>query len=260
MRSASFLPAVTRLYRPKSNATFRLFCLPYAGGSGAIFRDWPALLSNDIDVCPLELPGRGSRIAEPVAGSMAEIVAELSATIDEFSNLPYFLFGYSMGGLLAFELAHWRRTWKLRNPDRLIIGATAAPDASPLERDLHKLSDNDLLEELRQYNGTPEAILQNKELMQLVMPAIRADFALVEKYRPEKRATLSIPVDVILGTADAYIERGRAEAWAETTSAHCQLHYLDGDHFFIHSAQEALLSIVQNCFKPATITGTDETL
>ncbi|MEU7896325.1 alpha/beta fold hydrolase [Nonomuraea sp. NPDC049152] len=83
-----------------------LFCVPYAGGSARVYRGWQEWFANDAEVVPLELAGRGTRSAEPVAPSVRAAAMDLARRVPErAAGRPYILFGHSMGSLIAYEMA-----------------------------------------------------------------------------------------------------------------------------------------------------------
>src|SRR5215471_3592490 len=167
----------------RSNRRIRLFCFPYAGGSSAIFRRWPDYLPVDIEVIAVELPGRGGRLKEPPFCRLSDLIASLVAPISQLLDVPYVFFGHSMGATIAFELTRALRRSKVGEPERLFVSGRAAPDILDSERLTYDLPDADLIGELQKLNGTPPEVLSHVELMQMMLPVIRADFELVETYR-----------------------------------------------------------------------------
>jgi medium-chain acyl-[acyl-carrier-protein] hydrolase len=169
----------------------------------------------------------------------------LAPIVASENDLPFAFFGHSLGGLLAFELARHCLRRHLPMPEHLFVSVSNAPQYRRIGRRLHELDDDALIEALRNYNGTPPAALANRELMSLLLPAVRADFALVEDYAYRHDLPLDIPITVLAGTGDKHVVSGRLCHWQKETSEACNLRWFEGDHFFIHSNRRAVLDCVQ---------------
>ena len=161
----------------RPNARLRLYCFSYAGGSANVYLPWKNLLDGSIELCAVQLPGRGARLNEMPVPSLQKLVADIAAVISNETRLPFAFFGHSLGGLLAFELTRYCKHHLLPSPGHLIVSGCSAPQMRDATQRMHLLPDEEFIEELRKYNGTPPEILAHRELMQLVLPALRADFA-----------------------------------------------------------------------------------
>lgn len=227
--------------KPNPQANLRLFCFPYAGGGALSFRTWPNGLSTTIEVCAVELPGRGTRMRLAPFTQLEPLVEALAQALLPNLNKPFALFGHSMGGLVSFELARLiRRKYGLL-PVHLFVSGRRAPQVPDLDPPIHALPEPAFLDELRRYNGTPEAVLENKELMQLLLPILRADFAVLETYVYTTEPPLGCPITAFGGLQDCKVSCDHLEAWRNQTSASFSLQMLPGDHFFLNSAQALLL-------------------
>ena len=227
--------------KPNSQANLRLFCFPYAGSSAFIFRMWPDSLPTTVEVCPIELPGRGTRLIEPQFNRLSPLIQALAPSILPYLDKPFAFFGHSMGGLVSFELTRLLRRNYSMSPIHLFISGCRAPHLPALDRPIHPLSEPAFLKELRCLNGTPDAVLENTELMQLLLPALRSDFAVVETYVYAPESPLDCPITAFGGLQDRKVICDYLEAWREQTNATFSLKMLPGDHFFLHSAQSLLL-------------------
>lgn len=154
------------------------------------------------------------------------------------------LFGHSMGGLVSFELARLLRKKYGLEPVHLFVSGRRAPQIPNPKRPIHALPEPAFKEELRHLNGTPLAVLENAELMELVLPILRADFAVLETFVYANEPPLECPITVFGGLQDQEVSCDELQAWQEQTSASFSLHMLRGDHFFLHSAQPLLLQIL----------------
>jgi len=222
----------------------RLICLPYAGGSAMIYARWKRTLPSWIDVLPLELPGRGARMDEPLHTDPAALADQLA---DELIGAPlaapYVLFGHSLGGLIAFEVAHRLLALGAPRPQMLLVSGTEAPAMRDGSRWREPLSDDALRDELLRLNGTPSEALESTEIMRGALPVLRADFLMCGNYSYQRRQPLPCPVHVFGGELDE-TRTDALEAWRAETSAAFGLHMLPGDHFFIHTGQADLLNLI----------------
>ncbi len=222
-------------------ARLRLFCLPYAGGSAAAYREWSAALPAGVEVCPLELPGRAGRMREPPferSAALAEAVAEaLRPELDR----PFALFGHSMGALLAFEVARRLRDARASEPGALFVSGRNAPQIPVDDPTTHLLPDAELVERLRALNGTPPEVLEHPELLELILPTLRADFAVVETHVHAPCAPFDVPLVVFGGERDPEVHLAGLEAWRAHARGAFRLRLFPGDHFFLHAEQAAVL-------------------
>lgn len=231
-------------YRPKSESKLRLFCFPYAGGSASVFRAWSDLLPPEIEICPVQLPGRENRLQESLFTHMVPLVGALGQALLPYLDRPYAFFGHSMGALLCFELTRYLGQMNVPDPLRLFVSGHRAPQLTDHSQPIHDLPESAFLEELRRLKGTPDEVLQNTELLNLVIPALRADFAVCETYRYAPAKPLLCPISALGGLEDEEVPRGDLAAWREQTRGSFTLRFFVGNHFFIHTARNSLLHAV----------------
>ena len=231
--------------KPNPSASLRLFCFPYAGGNSYIFRPWCDRLPENIEICPIELPGRGFQLKSTPFNQIEPLVKAIATAILPYLNKPFAFFGHSMGGLVSFELARFiRREYNLE-PVHLFISGRRAPQVKDSKPPIHDLPQAEFIQELRKLNGTPEAVLNNDELMELLVPILRADFAVLENYNYAPEAPLNCPISVFGGLQDREVKLEELEAWREQTVGSFSLKMLSGDHFFIHSSQSLLPELIK---------------
>jgi len=224
--------------RPASSRPcFQLFCFPYAGGGGSIFRFWQADAGPSIQVEPVRLPGREGRIGEPPLRSVPELVQTIADQIVPQIRGPFAFFGYSFGALLAFETARRLRGQGL-SPERLIVAALKAPHLPLRRKPIHDLPDHEFAAEIRDFRGTPDAVLQNAELMKLVLPAIKADFHAYENYRYQAGEPFDFPITAMGGARDTTVSSDELAAWSVHTCAAFAKHVFPGDHFFLNTERQ----------------------
>lgn len=230
--------------RPNPNASLRLFCFPYAGGSGAIFRLWPDLMIRSVEICAVNLPGRLTRLLEAPFTELAPLVDALAQAIMPWTDRPFAFFGHSMGALISFELARQLRTIGAPLPARLFISGRRAPHLPDSDSHRHTYPDHLFIEELGRLNGTPPEVMTNPELMQLMLPLLRADFALCETYEYRPEPPLPCPLTVFGGLQDHEVPPESLEAWSQHTTRSFRLCLLPGDHFFLNSVRDSLLTVI----------------
>jgi medium-chain acyl-[acyl-carrier-protein] hydrolase len=234
--------------RENPSARLRLFCFPYAGGNVLTFRKWPESLPVEVEVCALQLPGRGNRLLEKPFDSLLPLVQAIATVIAPYLDKPFTFFGHSMGAMIAFELArHLRREFSLL-PEHLFISGRCAPQLVRQEHVTYNLSESEFLESLRDLNGTAKAVLEHRELMELMSPLLRADFAVCQTYSYLHELPLACPFTVFGGLSDREVTRHQLDAWREQTTGSFVLRMLPGDHFFLDSAQGSLLSLLSHEF------------
>lgn len=241
------------LPKPNPEASLRLFCLPYAGGSAMLFRTWPKLLSPEIEVCAIELPGHGVRLREPCFTRTEPLIASLAEALKPFLDKPFAIFGYSLGSVISFELARLLRQTSSDKPVRLFVAGRRAPQISSVRPPRYDLPDAEFIEELRKLNGTPEEILEHAELTQLMLPIIRTDFELDETYDYRREPALDVPISAYGGLDDTDVSREQLESWRVQTTASFELRMFPGDHFFLHTSPALLLEAVSQ--RLASVTG-----
>ncbi|MEW1587087.1 alpha/beta fold hydrolase [Micromonospora vinacea] len=223
----------------------RLICLPYAGGGSSAYHGWQEALGDDVEVCPVELPGRQSRWREPAYTGVRQLVEALAPALAPELGVPYALFGHSMGALVSFELARALRRRAVPPPRVLFAAGGLAPSLRRTSPNIHDEPDAVVVERLRELGGLDEAILAEPELLDLLLPAIRADFAVCETYEYAPESPLSCPIVAFAGDRDREVPPERVAPWREHTSAGFTLHVLPGGHFFPMTARDALLDTVR---------------
>jgi surfactin synthase thioesterase subunit len=230
--------------RLSSQVSRRLYCFPCAGGNPASYRAWQAKVDPAIEICAVQLPGRGTRLHEKPLTELGELVKSLSAEIARNGSIPFAFFGHSLGALIGFEVARYCRLAYLPTPAHLFVAACDPPQCRKPSKGLHALPDNTLLSELGEYNGTPPDILADKELMALMLPTIRADFALVENYCYRPAPPLTLPITVLASHGDMHVDHNRVGAWRQETTRECRVCWFDGDHFFVQTQSDAVVDLV----------------
>lgn len=225
-------------------ASMRLFCFPYAGGAAFIFRNWADHIPTSVELCPVQLPGRGERIAEPPYVNIPQLIDALADSLLPCLDKPFAFFGHSLGALISFNLAHKLSREHGLEPLHLFVSGRHAPQLPDLSPIVYNLPEEEFVAELKRLNGTPAEVLEHFELLQLILPRLRADFELCQTYQHQARPPLGCPITAFGGLLDGDVSREQLEAWAEHTSVTFSLRMLPGDHFFIHSSELMLLQMI----------------
>jgi medium-chain acyl-[acyl-carrier-protein] hydrolase len=240
-----------RFHRDDARACVRLFCFPFAGGGASLYRNWASVLPPNIAVCPLQLPGREERMREPPFTQVEPLCQAVLTAIDPLLDRPVALFGHSMGAIIAYELARALQRHG-RSPLHLFVSGQRAPHL-PLGRPVsYNLPLEAFRHRLRELNGTPEAVLQNPEMMDLLLPLLRADFELSETYRREAHAPLTCPVTAFGGIEDVEISRPDIQAWRAATVGDFRVRLFPGDHFFLQAAARDVMREIADQLASAT--------
>ncbi len=228
---------------PNPGAHMRLFCFPYAGGGAAVFHQWPKDLPPSVEVCAIQLPGRASRLDEAPFTQLVPLVREITRALDSYLDKPFAIFGHSMGALVGFEVARQLRSERNVEPAHLFASASKAPQ-SPLDTPTYNLPESLFIDELRRINGTPQEVFQKHELMQLMIPILRADFEVTETYTYTADRPFACPISCFGGIQDVDIGRKDLEAWREQTTGAFKLRMFPGDHFFLLTHAKIVLELI----------------
>jgi surfactin synthase thioesterase subunit len=192
----------------------------------------------------MQLPGRENRLGEQPFSRMAPLVESLASAMEPELWKPYALFGHSLGARIGFELARALRRRHQRQPLHLFVSACAAPHIREYKELLHQLSDNLLVDRILKLNGTSAEVQQNPELLELVLPTIRADLTVAETYHHTPEAPLACPITAFGGTHDPLVRLKHLKGWHGYTIDAFSLHLLSGDHFFLNLQRKELLAII----------------
>jgi medium-chain acyl-[acyl-carrier-protein] hydrolase len=212
-----------------------LYCLPHAGGGVASYAPWRTKLGPQIEVRALQLPGRESQLHLPPIADLPALVRHLISS--QLSNVSsnYFFYGHSMGALLAFELTLELRRRGAPLPRKLYLSGRRSPSLALNGPLLSQLPDAQFVQQLRlRYQGIPQRLLDEPELLKLFLPALRADFALNENYRFQLSPPLDCPILLLTGRDDPTVTRAELEPWRQLTRGLVEVIELPGGHFFLH--------------------------
>jgi surfactin synthase thioesterase subunit len=230
-------PWVQRL-APRKAARLRLFCFPWAGAGPAIFREWSALLPATIELHAICPPGRERRIDEPALPTIDAVAEATVAALRPYLFQPFALFGHSFGALVAFEVARALRRAGSPAPEHLFVSGRPAPQLAERREPLHRLGDDDFLRAMvARYDGISREILAERELVELVLPTLRADVQAAETYQYRPEPPLPGPITALGASNDSEVPESDLHAWAEHTQGRFDCSIFPGEHFFVNDAQ-----------------------
>ena len=232
-----------RLLHQGTGSSCRILCFPYAGGGANIFRSWGQDLA-DVELSAIQLPGREWRRSDPPFTNLTALVEDLLADVAAWLDhgRPNFFFGYSMGAILAYELAiRSKRMDDTGRLDGLYVAACRAPQLGMITPNLFALDTTEFLAAITDLGGIPDSILAEPDLLQIALPVLRADFAALGTYRWQNHGRLACPLTVYGGSNDPLATREDLAAWRQQTENQCRLRLFSGGHFFINSARGQLL-------------------
>jgi medium-chain acyl-[acyl-carrier-protein] hydrolase len=209
-----------------------------------MFRNWSNALPADVELCPVQLPGRSNRLFERPFTELSVLVEALAQTLSPLLDKPFALFGHSLGALVGFELARQLRRQYDVNPVHLFVSAGCAPQVLPRGVPIHGLPEHEFSKEIRRLNSIPTQILEHEELMESILPRLRADFTIYETYRYSVGPPLNCPISAFGGLDDGKVRRVDLEAWRDQTTASFSLQMVPGGHFFVNTTQPLLLQML----------------
>lgn len=238
--------------RPLARPALRLFAFPYAGATGSAYHAWAQALPPDVELCGIQLPGRLARIREPSYTRIEPLVDVLAGVLAARDDVPFVFYGHSMGTAVAFALTHELHARGRPLPCQLVMSGRGAPHLAPPRGGLHLLPEAEFIEQMRMFNGMPRQLLDDPEIMQLVLPAMRADFELLAGIALATHAPLPVPIAAWGGRADADAPEAAIRAWARHTSQEFEARMFDGGHFFINEVRgEVLAALSGICMRAA---------
>lgn len=209
-----------------------LFLFPFAGGACNSYSQFVNEAPSEINCIPLEIPGRGSRLVEPLLTGLNDIAEDIFFRIKNNLDMPYIFFGHSMGALLSYLVSLKVDSSNLPSPQHLFLTACGGPMCDRKKESIHHLEINLFMDRVREYGGINEKVINEKYFIKIFEPVIRADFKAVETYEYVSNQPLHTPITVAIGLEDK-ITKEDAEKWSAVTTAPFRLITYGGNHFFI---------------------------
>jgi medium-chain acyl-[acyl-carrier-protein] hydrolase len=194
-----------------------------------------------IEVCPVRFPGRETRRLEPPFTSLPPLVQALAQALAPHLDKPFTFYGHGMGALVSFELARQLRRQHGPKPTHLFVSGRSAPQIPHSHPPIHALPEPEFLDKLRSAHAAPKEALEQTEVMQLLLPILRADLAVCETYVYTSELPLDCPISVFGDLQDRAGRRDHLEAWRNQTKAVFAIQMIPGDHFALPTAQAFFL-------------------
>jgi medium-chain acyl-[acyl-carrier-protein] hydrolase len=229
----------------KSQVRACVYCLPHAGGTAGIFRSWQELLRPDIEIRAVGYPGHGNLLGEPLFDTIEQVAMAVADAVTAGPCVPYALFGHSMGSLVAFETCHVLAARRAAMPRLLIASGHRAPRVPRSAPPMHKAPDAEFVAHLRELGATPAEVLSSSDLLELMLPILRADFHACETYRPHDRPLLHINIAAYGGLGDADTSRDGLLAWQDETTGECVVRMFPGGHFFVSDCPDRVVAMLE---------------
>ena len=223
----------------------KIFSIPYAGGSASMYWQLKNMLSEDLELIPIELSGHGMRYSEELNYSITDIVQDVIGQIIEVGlDTPFCLMGYSMGSLICYEV-YYKLIQKYRClPQHIFLCASDNPFAKRIYENIDQLEDKELIEKLKERKGTPDEVLNNQEIMDIVLPQIRADFTAYDNYYATRYKKKILTSATIINGDEEHKEENSIYEWESYFSSKCEFINLKGGHFFIFDRVKEVAQII----------------
>lgn len=224
----------------------KLFCLPYAGGSASFYTNWKALISDDVELYPLELAGRGKRFGETFCKTMNEVVNDLFPFIkDNIENCRYAFWGYSLGAIIVYELMRKIIENNLNLPIHIFFAGRFPPHIRPMER-IDLLANNLFRKKILEYGGVPREIASNEEILNIFMMIIKADYKVLGSYQYIHLNPWPFNISILGGLQDEEMRDYGYSEWEKYTTKCCNFYSFEGNHFFVKENEKTIIDLINN--------------
>lgn len=239
----------------KSDVRLRLFLFPPAGGDVSTYLHWEEQMPRYVETCFVRLPGRGARIMEPAIDQVDVLTDRLVEEMRAYTDVPYVLFGHSMGGLISYELTRRLYRQGLKLPEYLIISSMKAPNymnkfTESLTEDgndkLYLKNNTEFLDKIISLGGIPDAFSENREFLELILPTFRKDMKLCEMYNPDGAEAVPVSFDIYGGNRDNIAAKNELEGWKNYTTKKYAITIFQGNHFYFAENPNMVLFHLRN--------------
>lgn len=232
--------------KENSNQKIKLFCIPNAGGSAMMYRCWENSLSNQVELIPVELAGRGRRFKTPLYEELSEAVDDVYNSIsEELNGGPYAIFGHSMGGTVAYELCRKIAANNIQQPVHAFISGRCPDGFEKDKRIMHQLPDKELLDEIVSYGGIDDEILQDEEMVSFMLQIVRADYKILETYHEEKDSfQFQYNISAVCGNSDSLADYDGLCEWKKYAAKECDIKIFEGSHFYLNEHPEEVTDYI----------------
>ncbi len=242
-------------HKPKPNASTRLFCFHPWGASASMYQQWSDTLPPEIEVLPIQLPGRQRRLQEKPFTDFASLIEVLADFLSPYLDKPFAFFGHSMGALIAFELAYVLEQQYNLKPRQLFLSGVVPPSDNTLLEKIASLSEAERLNYLLEISEIPESITEDSSLFNELMNIFKADFQLLQSYRYVEKKPLGCPISSFSGVDDYTVSDRQLSLWSEYTTSNLKIDRIPGKHMFmfLKDSQKLLLELISQELLPQLI-------
>lgn len=231
----------------KPAATLRLICFSYAGGGADTYLGWQNLLHPSVELAVVQLPGRGMRLFERPYETMEGMVQDLLVVLNQLTPKPCIFFGHSMGACVAYELILLLNKYHYELPVLMVASGRLSPRVMNIEARMHHLPEKEFIQKMASLNGTPQEVLNDAELLKLFLPALRADFKIIETYCNSNQSLMPTAVCVLAGTEDDIsVDVNSLSGWFDLFERNAGMHRIIGGHFFVRHNVPGVLKVVNS--------------
>jgi medium-chain acyl-[acyl-carrier-protein] hydrolase len=230
----------------------RLVAFPYAGGSAVAYYKWAEHLSLDTELISLQYPGRGRLIDMSPCISIHDLAKESCKTIWTLSDKPLIFFGHSLGAIVAFETIRMLRRFGNSIPKALVVSSRQAPESkSYFDNKLHTLPDDQFLSGFSQYGGIPSEIMECSDMVEYLMPLLRADITALETWSYKPESPLEIPIMALGSDQDITLDLKQLQRWSEFTHSTFQFQIMHGNHFYFQGQLTEVVNTINKVIEEA---------
>ena len=229
----------------------KVFVIPYAGGSSLAYYSWQKYFPDDIEICYIEFPGRGCRMEEPFMNNLEELIEDVSKQIiSQLDGEDYFIYGHSMGALIAFEVYYNLKEKGIRLPKHIFFSGRKAPQIPFTGKKSENLDDKEFLEIVSLFGGLPNEFYTNQDVRDLFLPILRSDFKILEEYKyVEKSEKLNCNISVMYGDCDFSTSQFDIQQWKIHGAKRVNFYKFSGDHFFINENYKEIINLIVKEYK-----------
>ena len=233
-----------RCFAPRAQPALRLFAFHHGGGSATFIKGWDKELPASIEVVGVQLPGRAERFRDPHVTDVDSLIHEIAQAMQHYQNAPFAFFGHSLGAMLSFELTRYLVDFHRVQPVHLFVSGRHAPQLRGIVPPLHHLPDDAFIEQVGAFGGLQSEVLEHKELLEMILPGLRADFKLSASYRYQPAPPLPCPITAMGGMQDATVPLEKIQGWRDQTSNAFDVKTFDGGHFYLEGNRGEMLDFL----------------
>jgi len=234
-------------HKPNPKARMKLFCFHYAAGSDTIFFPWKDKILDNVELIPVLLPGRGSRIEEPCLTNIEDFLTKFIPLLKTELDRPFVLFGHSMGGIIAFLVARALQSQGLLLPKQLIVSGSNHPKHRP-KKTWYNLPEKELTEIFTEMDKTAF----DSKFFQKMITALRSDLQIMETFPYESARRFHFPITAFYSDEDKIVEAHTINSWADETHGLFEKVQFSGSHYFINEHPTKLIEVINQKLKQLT--------